>query len=52
MALEQQLKSKPNFPQTLHDLQEPCGATVCMACVVQGTRKKPINTYKASLELE
>lgn len=40
MALEQQLKSKPNFPQSLHDLQEPCGATVHMACVVQGSGNK------------
>lgn len=36
MALEQQLRSKPNFPQTLQDLKEPCGATVHMACIVQG----------------
>ncbi|XP_026782289.3 myosin light chain kinase, smooth muscle [Pangasianodon hypophthalmus] len=35
-SLEQQLRSKPNFPQTLHDLTEPCGATVHMACIVQG----------------
>ncbi|XP_060777046.1 myosin light chain kinase, smooth muscle-like isoform X2 [Neoarius graeffei] len=36
VALEQQLRSEPNFPQTLHDLTEPCGATVYMACIVQG----------------
>ncbi|XP_027027398.2 myosin light chain kinase, smooth muscle-like isoform X2 [Tachysurus fulvidraco] len=35
-ALEQQLKTKPNFPQALHDLTEPCGATVHMACIVEG----------------
>ncbi|KAM9487815.1 myosin light chain kinase, smooth muscle-like isoform 2-T2 [Clarias gariepinus] len=36
LALETQLRSEPNFPQTLHDLTEPCGSTVHMACVVQG----------------
>ncbi|XP_053469942.1 myosin light chain kinase, smooth muscle-like isoform X2 [Ictalurus furcatus] len=36
LALEQQLRSEPNFPQALHNLTEPCGATVRMACIVQG----------------
>ncbi|XP_036447658.1 myosin light chain kinase, smooth muscle-like [Colossoma macropomum] len=35
-SLEQQLRSQPSFPQTFHDLTEPCGATVYMACVIQG----------------
>ncbi|XP_022529662.2 myosin light chain kinase, smooth muscle isoform X1 [Astyanax mexicanus] len=35
-SLEQQLKSQPSFPQTLHDLTEPCGATVYMACTIEG----------------
>lgn len=35
-ALEEKLRSEPNFPQVLHDLTEPCGATVHMACIVEG----------------
>ncbi|KAI5105743.1 myosin light chain kinase, smooth muscle isoform X2 [Silurus meridionalis] len=35
-ALEQQLRSEPNFSQNLQDLTEPCGATVHMACIVDG----------------
>ncbi|KAI4875030.1 hypothetical protein NFI96_012995 [Prochilodus magdalenae] len=35
-SLEQQLRSQPTFPQTFHDLTEPCGATVYMACTIQG----------------
>lgn len=45
MALEQQLRSEPNFPQTLQDLKEPCGATVHMACVVQGFETPPHAVY-------
>lgn len=40
LALEQQLRSEPNFPQALHNLTEPCGATVRMACVVQGNETR------------
>ncbi|XP_062847673.1 myosin light chain kinase, smooth muscle-like [Trichomycterus rosablanca] len=36
LSLEQQLRSKPNFPKALHELTEPCGATVHMACTVEG----------------
>ncbi|TSL82563.1 Myosin light chain kinase, smooth muscle [Bagarius yarrelli] len=35
-ALEQQLRCEPNFPRALHDLTEHCGATVHMACIVEG----------------
>ncbi|XP_026876109.2 myosin light chain kinase, smooth muscle-like isoform X1 [Electrophorus electricus] len=35
-SLEQQLRSEPSFPQTPHDLTEPCGANVHMACVIEG----------------
>ncbi|XP_058253144.1 myosin light chain kinase, smooth muscle-like [Hemibagrus wyckioides] len=35
-ALEEKLRCEPNFPQALHDLTEPCGATVHMACIVEG----------------
>ncbi|XP_066538691.1 myosin light chain kinase, smooth muscle-like isoform X2 [Hoplias malabaricus] len=35
-SLEQQLRSQPSFFQAFHDLMEPCGATVHMACIIQG----------------
>ncbi|XP_076826452.1 myosin light chain kinase, smooth muscle-like isoform X2 [Brachyhypopomus gauderio] len=35
-SLEDQLKSEPRFPQIMHDLTESCGATVHMACVIEG----------------
>ncbi|XP_072535022.1 myosin light chain kinase, smooth muscle-like isoform X2 [Salminus brasiliensis] len=36
LSLDQQLRCQPCFPQTLHDLTEPCGATVYLACTIQG----------------
>lgn len=36
-SLENQLRSEPRFHQALHDLTESCGATVQLACTIQGT---------------
>ncbi|KAK2870357.1 hypothetical protein Q8A67_024749 [Cirrhinus molitorella] len=35
-SLEKQLRSEPHFHQALHDLTESCGATVHLACTLQG----------------
>ncbi|XP_016398787.1 myosin light chain kinase, smooth muscle-like [Sinocyclocheilus rhinocerous] len=35
-SLENQLRSEPRFHQALHDLTEGCGATVHLACTIQG----------------
>ncbi|KAI2648810.1 hypothetical protein H4Q32_019950 [Labeo rohita] len=35
-SLEKQLRSEPRFHQALHDLTESCGATVHLACTIQG----------------
>uniref|UniRef100_A0A672L5J9 Myosin, light chain kinase 5 n=1 Tax=Sinocyclocheilus grahami TaxID=75366 RepID=A0A672L5J9_SINGR len=35
-SLENQLWSEPRFHQALHDLTEGCGATVHLACTIQG----------------
>uniref|UniRef100_A0A8C1N1V8 Myosin light chain kinase, smooth muscle n=1 Tax=Cyprinus carpio TaxID=7962 RepID=A0A8C1N1V8_CYPCA len=36
-SLEKQLWSEPCFHRALHDLTESCGATVHLACTIQGT---------------
>uniref|UniRef100_A0A8C1Z2X7 Myosin light chain kinase, smooth muscle n=1 Tax=Cyprinus carpio TaxID=7962 RepID=A0A8C1Z2X7_CYPCA len=36
-SLDKQLWSEPRFHQALHDLTESCGATVHLACTIQGT---------------
>uniref|UniRef100_A0A671MTF5 Myosin, light chain kinase 5 n=1 Tax=Sinocyclocheilus anshuiensis TaxID=1608454 RepID=A0A671MTF5_9TELE len=36
-SLEKQLWSEPRFHRALHDLTESCGATVHLACTIQGT---------------
>lgn len=36
-SLENQLRREPRFHQALHDLTESCGATVHLACTIQGT---------------
>lgn len=36
-SLENQLWREPRFHQALHDLTECCGATVHLACTIQGT---------------
>uniref|UniRef100_A0A8C1JWN0 Myosin, light chain kinase 5 n=1 Tax=Cyprinus carpio TaxID=7962 RepID=A0A8C1JWN0_CYPCA len=35
-SLDKQLWSEPRFHQALHDLTESCGATVHLACTIQG----------------
>ncbi|KAF4095627.1 hypothetical protein G5714_023230 [Onychostoma macrolepis] len=35
-SLEKQLRREPCFHQALHDLTESCGATVHLACTIQG----------------